>query len=318
MRNIIHRKILYNLPKQKWSFLVFELDFKLLRIFYYVYKFKSVSVAAEQLCMSQPAVSNILNKIRHHYNDPLFVRIGNEMLPTELSKQLFPLICEVLSKIEIIENYTDHFNHLDSHQSFTIAMTDVAHLVLLPKISEYLKQYAPNIRLNIRPITSETAYQMANGEIDLAIGFLPHLENGFYQQKLFEQHYVVISSKDHPRLTGDHISYEQYLSEYHIDVDAGIGHYHIANELMKLGVKRNFLMRLPSYLGVGLLIQESDAIATVPYYLSEVLLSRGNLKIFEAPIAFPTYPIKQYWHLSTHHKTSQEWLRQICYKILVQ
>lgn len=295
-----------------------DLDFKLLRIFYYVYKFKSVSSAAEYLNMSQPAVSNSLNRIRTHYHDPLFLRIGNEMVPTELAKQLFPLICEVLSKVEIIENFSNNFNSLDSNQTFTIAMTDVAHLVLLPKISEYLKHHAPNIRLNIRPMTAETAYQMTNGEIDLAIGFLPHLENGFYQQKLFEQYYVVISSKDHPRLTGDTISAEQYLSEYHIDVDAGIGHYHIANELLKLDVKRHFLMRLPSYLGVGLLIQESDAIATVPYYLSEVLLSRGNLKIFAAPIEFPTYSIKQYWHLSTHHKTSQEWLRQICYKILSQ
>ena len=67
---------------------MFELDCKLLSIFFYVYKFKSVSVAAEQLCMSQPAVSNSLNKIRQHYNDPLFLRIGNEMMPTELSKQL--------------------------------------------------------------------------------------------------------------------------------------------------------------------------------------------------------------------------------------
>jgi DNA-binding transcriptional LysR family regulator len=56
------------------------------------------------------------------------------------------------------------------------------------------------IRLNIRPITPETSYQMANGEIDLAIGFLPQLEEGFYQQKFFRQHYVVISSKSHPRL----------------------------------------------------------------------------------------------------------------------
>ena len=64
---------------------VYELDCKLLSIFYYIYKYKSVSAAAEHLSMSQPAVSNILNKIRAHYNDPLFLRIGNEMVPTELS-----------------------------------------------------------------------------------------------------------------------------------------------------------------------------------------------------------------------------------------
>jgi DNA-binding transcriptional LysR family regulator len=297
---------------------VFELDCKLLSIFFYVYKYKSVSVAADHLTMSQPTVSNILNKIRQHYNDPLFLRIGNEMIPTELSKQLFPLVSEALSKVEIINNFTIDFDQSTSQQQFTLAMTDVSHLVLLPRITQYLKKYASHIRLNVRPITSETSYQMANGEIDLALGFLPHLENGFYQQKLFEQYYVVIASKDHPRLTGNSISAEEYLSESHIDIDAGMGHYHIENELLNLELKRNILMRLPSYLGVGLVVQDTDAIATVPYYLSEVLLSRGNLKIFEAPISFPTYSVKQYWHMSCHHKTSHQWLRHMFHEILMK
>ncbi len=297
---------------------MFELDCKLLSIFYYIYKFKSVSSAADYLAMSQPAVSNILNKIRAHYNDPLFLRIGNEMIPTELSKQLFPLVSEALNKVEIINNFTINFDEQASHQQFTIAMTDVSHLVLLPKISQYLKKHAPHIKLNVRAITSETSYQMANGEIDLAVGFLPQLENGFYQQKLFEQYYVVLASKDHPRLTPNHLTVEQYLAESHIDIDAGIGHYHIENELLNLDLKRNILMRLPSYLGVGLVVQETDAIATVPYYLSEVLLSRGNLQIFNAPISFPTYAVKQYWHMSCHHKTSHQWLRKMLHDILVK
>lgn len=297
---------------------MFELDCKLLSIFYYIYKFKSVSSAADHLAMSQPAVSNILNKIRAHYNDPLFLRIGNEMVPTELSKQLFPLVSEALNKVEIINNFTINFDEQASHQQFTIAMTDVSHLVLLPKISQYLKKNAPHIKLNVRAITPETSYQMANGEIDLAVGFLPQLENGFYQQKLFEQYYVVLASKDHPRLTPNHLTVEHYLAESHIDIDAGIGHYHIENELLNLELKRNILMRIPSYLGVGLVVQETDAIATVPYYLSEVLLARGNLQIFDAPIAFPSYAVKQYWHMSCHHKTSHQWLRHMCYEIFSQ
>ncbi|WP_265732838.1 LysR substrate-binding domain-containing protein, partial [Acinetobacter pittii] len=79
----------------------------------------------------------------------------------------------------------------------------------------YLKEKAPLIRLNIRPITPETSYQMANGEIDLAIGFLPQLEEGFYQQKFFRQHYVVISSKSHPRLDPNNFTLEDYMRESH-------------------------------------------------------------------------------------------------------
>jgi DNA-binding transcriptional LysR family regulator len=114
---------------------VYELDCKLLSIFYYIYKFKSVSVAADHLAMSQPTVSNILNKIRAHYNDPLFLRIGNEMVPTELSKQLYPLVSEALSKVEIINNFSVNFDETASHQQFTVAMTDVSHLVCFQNFS---------------------------------------------------------------------------------------------------------------------------------------------------------------------------------------
>ncbi len=166
---------------------MFKLDSRLLQIFYYVYKLKNVSAAADALGMSQPAVSNCLNKIRQHFNDPLFLRVGNEMLPTELAKQIFSPISEILNKIETVNNFKVDFDPTHSDQLFTLAMTDVSHLVLLPKLTKFLKNYAPSVRIKIRPISRETSYQMANGEIDFAIGFLPELEQGFYQQQLFLQ-----------------------------------------------------------------------------------------------------------------------------------
>lgn len=296
---------------------MFKLDSKLLEVFYFIYKFKNVSIAAEHLGMSQPAVSNSLTKIRNHFNDPLFLRVGNEMLPTELAKQIFAPISEIIGKMELVNNFKVGFDPEHSNQLFTIAMTDVSHLVLLPKLTKYLKDCAPEIRFKVRSISRETSYQMANGEIDLAIGFLPELEQGFYQQQLFSQYYVVISRKDHPRLSSGTIDVESYMRESHVDVDTSVGHYLIENELIKKGLKRNVSMSLPSYLGVGLVVQETDMIATIPYYLSELLLSRGNLQILNAPLDFPTYPVRQFWHLSSHHQSSHQWLRQIIYGLFV-
>ena len=97
-----------------------------------------------------------------------------------------------------------------------------------------------------------------------------------------------------------------------------IGHYHIENELSNRGLRRNILMSIPSYLGVGLIVQETDMIATVPYYLSEVLLARGNLQVVSAPLNFPTYPVRQYWHTSCHHQTSHQWLRKVIFDLFSQ
>ena len=122
------------------------------------------------------------------------------MQPTELSKQIYPLVVEILNRLKLVQNYNIEFDPQTSNYQFKISMTDISHLVLLPKLINYLRAHAPNIRLEIVPIDANTPIMMSNGDIDLAIGFLPQLEAGFYQQTLFQQRYICIASKEHPRL----------------------------------------------------------------------------------------------------------------------
>lgn len=296
-------------------FHVFDLDTRLLQIFFEIYKHNSVSKAAEQLDIGQPTLSIALNKLREHFKDQLFVRVENKMQPTELSKQIYPLVVEILNRLKLVQSYNIEFDPKTSNYQFRISMTDISHLVLLPKLINYLREHAPNIRLEIVPITAETPVLMSNGEIDLAIGFLPQLEAGFYQQTLFQQRYVCIASQDHPRLTGTALTDEEFRQELHIDIFATGGHYVLEHELQKLGVNRNILLRLPSYLGVGLVVQDTDAIATIPHYLSQLLLVRGNLKILEPPYPFPKYAVKQHWHARVHQMPNNQWLRQVCFQL---
>ncbi|MPW45552.1 LysR substrate-binding domain-containing protein [Acinetobacter guerrae] len=294
---------------------MFDLDTRLLQIFFEIYKHNSVSKAAEQLDIGQPTLSIALNKLREHFKDQLFVRVENKMQPTELSKQIYPLVVEILNRLKLVQSYNIEFDPKTSNYQFRISMTDISHLVLLPKLINYLREHAPNIRLEIVPITAETPVLMSNGEIDLAIGFLPQLEAGFYQQTLFQQRYVCIASQDHPRLTGTALTDEEFRQELHIDIFATGGHYVLEHELQKLGVNRNILLRLPSYLGVGLVVQDTDAIATIPHYLSQLLLVRGNLKILEPPYPFPKYAVKQHWHARVHKMPNNQWLRQVCFQL---
>ena len=292
-----------------------DLDTRLLQIFFEIYNHNSVSKAADKLEIGQPTLSIALNKLREHFNDPLFIRIENKMQPTELSLQIYPLVVEILNKLKLVQNYNLAFDPLTSNYQFKISMTDISHLVLLPRLLNYLREHAPNIRLEIVPIDSNTPLMMSNGELDLAIGFLPQLEAGFYQQTFFKQHYVCIASKNHPRITGPTISKQEFLSELHVDIFATGGHYVLEHELQKLGVSRNILIRLPSYLGVGLVVEETDAIATIPYYLSQILLIRNGLVVLETPFEFPTYSVKQHWHARMHMNPSNQWLRKVCFEL---
>ncbi len=292
-----------------------DIDTRLLNIFHAIYKHQSVSKASIELGIGQPTVSIGLNKLREHFHDPLFVRIGNNMQPTDLSNNIFPQVHDVLTRLQSINDFNLAFDPKTSSHQFNISMTDISHLVLLPKLINYLREHSPYIRLNIVPIDMQTQALMAAGEIDLAIGFLPQLEAGFYQQTLFKQHYVVVANANHPRLSGHTLTSEQFASELHIDILATGGHYVVEHELQKLGIKRNILLRLPSYLGVGLVVQETDAIATIPNYLSKVLLSRGHLNILRLPYDFPEYGVKQHWHSRVHQNPGNQWLRRLCFEL---
>ncbi|OEC89977.1 LysR family transcriptional regulator [Acinetobacter sp. YK3] len=294
---------------------MFDLDTRLLKIFFEIYQYKSISKAAEQLEIGQPTLSIALNKLRAHFHDPLFVRIGNKMQPTELAQQLYPMIVEILNRLKLVENYNIDFDPQTSAYQFRISMTDISHLVFLPRLINYLRQHAPSIRLEILPIDSQTALMMSNEDIDLAIGFLPQLEAGFYQQTFFQQHYTCIASQQHPRLTGTHLSSEDFCQELHVDILATGGHFVVEHELQKHGVNRNILVRLPSYLGVGLIVRDTDAIATIPNYLAQVLMSQGGFKIFDPPYQFPQFSVKQHWHSRVHQTPSNQWLRQVCFKL---
>jgi len=294
---------------------MFDLDTRLLKIFFEIYQYKSISKAAEQLEIGQPTLSIALNKLRAHFHDPLFVRIGNKMQPTELAQQLYPMIVEILNRLKLVENYNIDFDPQTSAYQFRISMTDISHLVFLPRLINYLRQHAPSIRLEILPIDSQTALMMSNGDIDLAIGFLPQLEAGFYQQTFFQQHYTCIASQQHPRLTGPHLSSEDFCQELHVDILATGGHFVVEHELQKHGVNRNILVRLPSYLGVGLIVRDTDAIATIPNYLAQVLISQGGFKSFDPPYQFPQFSVKQHWHSRVHQTPSNQWLRQVCFKL---
>ena len=226
------------------------------------------------------------------------------------------MVIEVLEQVRAVNEYRKAFNPLESNQEFTLSMTDISHLNLLPTLLQYLRVHAPSVRLNVVPIGGQTAAMMSSGDIDLAIGFIPQLEAGFYQQTLFKQQYVALIREDHPRISGETLTLDAYLHELHVDVIAnGTGHYIIETEMHKQGINREVVIKLPSYLGVGLVIQETELIATVPERLSKLLLSRGNLKMLDLPFTLPTYSVKQHWHERMHGNPANQWLRQTCFHL---
>lgn len=286
-------------------------DLRSLQVFYEISKTRSVSKAAAQLDMGQPAVSVALAKLREQFKDPLFVRVGNQMEPTPFAVSLEAMVGTALHAVEQVYGHRASFEPATAERTFHICMADISQLVLLPELWRFLRRVAPGVKIAISPLTADTGRLLERGEADLAFGFIPQLEAGFFQQSLFEQRYLCLLRHDHPRIR-EQLTITQYEAEDHATVNTvGTGHWQLDEEMQRQGIRRKIALRVPNYMAIPFVIEQTDMLVTLPERLADVLQGRGQFKGLPLPFKAPTFTVKQHWHERFHHDPGNQWLRRV-------
>lgn len=293
-----------------------KLDLEWIKVFDEVFKTASVSKAADRLGIPQAAASAALIKLRVHFNDKLFSRTARGMLPTPYAQAIQPSLRAVLGHLEQAHTSRGGFEPAEAQRTFRIGMTDISEIVLLPTLLNHLRQVAPGIQVDIEKISPESARRLQDGDVDLAVGFMPHLDAGFYQQVLFAQHFVCLIATDHPRIA-TRLSKAAYSREGHVLVgSSGTGHAIVDKVLERAGVPRQVVLRVPSFLGVARIVAETELIATVPQRFGEVMAIREKIRLLPVPHVLPEYDVKQHWHERFHSDPGNVWLRRTMSELL--
>lgn len=292
------------------------IDIRLLQVFDAVYKARSVSEAAVALDLGQPAVSVALSKLRHHFGDPLFVRTSGGMEPTPFGEGLVRPVRGVLDALDVVLGHQSHFEAATSKRLFRICMTDISQLVLLPRLWEALRVSAPGIRIDVLPLTADIARMLESGEADLALGLVPQLEAGFYQNVLFSQKFACMVSAKHPRIHKE-LRLEQFASEHHAVVSSsGAAPLILDQELARMGIVRKVSLNIPNFIGAALVVEHTDLILTIPERLADVLQGRADVRVFPVPFQLPQYDVKQHWHERFHNDPGSQWLRRMITELM--
>lgn len=288
-----------------------NVDLKLLTIFQEIYKTRSISQAAENLEMGQPAVSMSLAKFRKHFNDPLFVRTSGGMEPTPHAQELIQPVREALALLKMALGHQTSFDPKTSTRLFKLCMTDVGQRVIMPKLLTRLSEIAPSVRIEVSYVSERTPKGLESGDIDLALGFLPEQDAGFFQQNLFKDKFVCIVNSAHPRIKNK-LSLEQFQTESHVTVTKlGTGHGIVEETLAALKIQQKIGLRIPNYLGIPSTIESTDFIATVPLRFALALAGTGNIRLLEPPFKIPEYRVMQHWHERYARDPGVEWLRKV-------
>lgn len=286
------------------------LDVKLLRLFELIYRTGSVTRAAELLGQRQPTASIWLRTLRSAFNDALFVRTPQGMLPTPRADVLIVTVREVLHLLRDLSGPRTAFDPSTSTRTFRVCMPDASHMTLLPPLLAHLRAAAPGVRLLATRIDAGTEAALRSGEADIAYGHAPWLDAGFYQQALFPQHWVCLVNRALD-LGADGLTLPAYKALGHVMVTPAASSMQLLEDALAAhGIERRMMLQLPGFLGLAPILAASDLIATVPSQIGQALAMMADLRVLDCPFAVPPFTVKQHWHERYHEDAGNRWLRR--------
>ncbi len=296
------------------------LDLNLFLVFQAIYTTRSVTLAGDRLGMSQSAVSNALKRLRERFDDPLFVRTPNGMVPSAVAVKLIEPVEEGLAKLNQAIDQSRRFDPATSNQLFRIAVNDIGQLVLIPPLLAAAQALAPRVRFEtVEASPSNCRQLMVDGAIDLAIGSWQPLGAGIYQQRLFDEGYVALLSSTH-ELQAETLALHEYLEASHIVYHpSGASYDALHSTLADLNVldRRKVVLTAVHSLGLSTMVANSQLLLSVPQLLAVAMKgSRTDLRIAQLPFNVPRFPIKQQWHEQRHADAGHQWLRRLVFDTL--
>jgi len=293
-----------------------QIDLNLLLVFQHLLREKRVSGVARSLGMSQPAVSSALKRLRLSLGDELFLRTQQGMQPTPFALQLAEPVAQALDALHLALNVRSSFEPASSTRNFSLAMTDVGEMYFLPVLMDLLDQHAPAVTLTVVSVTRDSLNDdMAAGRVDLALGLLPQLQAGFFQQALFRQDYVCLMRQAHPLAQRAKLGLAEFATAAHVRVlAAGTGHGRVDEALERQGMQRRIRLTVPHYVALGDVLSHSDLIATVPERFAQRVMRPFGLTTCALPLAVHNSAIHQFWHARLHRDPGHQWLRALVAK----
>jgi DNA-binding transcriptional LysR family regulator len=180
-----------------------------------------------------------------------------------------------------------------------------------------VRALAPGVQIAAARIDEHTAEALQSGQADLALGLVPWLDAGFYQQVLFPQDWVCLVNARRPRVKKA-LTRRAYEAEGHVVIVGGTGAELLANALKRAKVARRVVLELPGFHGLGAIVASTDLVATLPRQIGETLVASAGLAVHACPVSVPPFTVKQHWHARAHQDGANRWLRGVVAALFLQ
>jgi len=285
------------------------IDLNLLRVMQAIDQEGSVTLAASRLGLSQPAVSNALARLRRMLDDPLFVRSSAGMEATPKARRVVAAMDAALGLIRQGLRDGAAFDPVSAQDEFSLLMSDLGELVLLPRLMAHLQVHAPHVTVRTRQLSASSyAETLEAGLADLAIGYLPRARSSLRSRLLFSDEFACLVRPGHPIL-GEPFTLDRYAGLSHVAVSRrGRVEGLVTTALANAGVERRLALVLPHFAAAPGVVLASELAATAPRRLLGVMSGTGLVGL-PMPLPMPTIELGLYWHERSQEDAAHRWLR---------
>jgi len=282
---------------------------------------RNLTRAAVNLAMTQPAVSNALNRLRDFLGDKLVVRSGYGVEPTPRALALWPAISEALRQLESTLS-PGEFVAKDANTTFVLAMADATAAELMPGLVEIIERDAPGVSMRVLPLSTRDPRRMLEeGLMDLAVGFFPPVmadlaeqeQAGrippFDRQRLFGGEYVCVMRHGHP-LAKTPLTLKRFCEAHHLRVSFSGSPFGFVDEaLMAVGRQRRVVLTVNQFFTAGRVVATSDLLTVLPRHFVSVTGMADQFVLRDLPFELPLVLVDSLWHRRQGQRSDHAWLR---------
>jgi DNA-binding transcriptional LysR family regulator len=311
------------------------LDLNLLRVLDEVLAERSLTKAARNLAMTQPAVSNAIKRLRDVLGDDLVQRSGFGVEPTPRALALWPAVRTALAGLQQ-SLAPGAFVAAQSDATFVLAMADATAAELMPGLVATIEREAPGISMRVLPLTTRDPRRLLDEErCDLAVGHFPAVladltaqaqssssplagsslgGAAFAYERLYDGQYVCVMRRGHAlaRATSKRkpLSLDQFCEAHHLLVSFSGRPFGFVDEaLASLARKRRIVLTVNQFFTAGRVVANSDLLTVLPRHFVRVADGADELVIRELPFTMPLVHVDALWHHRTTPLAAHQWLR---------
>jgi DNA-binding transcriptional LysR family regulator len=274
---------------------------------------RHVTRAADRIGLSQPAMSNALGRLRHIFGDDLLVRTAKGMQPTPRAEELLEQTQQLLKQIERVLENDGSFQAKTSKRKFSVRMSDLLGMLLLPNLLEDLRKSAPCVGLDIVHLPpARTVDALERDEIDVAVSMGLEHSHVILSKVLFTDSMVCVMSKNHA-LAKKTLTLDNLLAYRHLKVSMSPTDLRFVDDVLsRMRLARDVALNVPHWLVVPHVLARTDYLAVMSGRLARKIAGR-TLVIKDLPFASQLFDWSVYWHRRHNGNQAITWLRKLIF-----